>query len=87
MDRMKDSGSFDWGSSPHGITTISINPLSNRRVLFLEKGLQPDNLIEFSGHLSPTHLFLYFYENKFLLSSFQLPSALYKAYKSSLRLK
>lgn len=21
MDRMKDSGSFDWGSSPHGITT------------------------------------------------------------------
>ena len=20
MDRMKDSGSFDWGSSPHGIT-------------------------------------------------------------------
>ena len=23
MDRMKDSGSFDWGSSPHGITTLN----------------------------------------------------------------
>ena len=22
MDRMKDSGSFDWGSSPHGITEL-----------------------------------------------------------------
>ena len=24
MDRMKDSGSFDWGSSPHGIILFLI---------------------------------------------------------------
>ena len=23
MDRIKDSGSFDWGSTPHGFTIIS----------------------------------------------------------------
>ncbi len=27
MDRMKDSGSFDMGSSPVGITTLRNNPL------------------------------------------------------------
>lgn len=27
MDRMKDSGSFDWGSSPHGITTDQLKPV------------------------------------------------------------
>lgn len=25
MDRMEDSGSFDWGSSPHGITEEEAN--------------------------------------------------------------
>ena len=28
MDRMKDSGSFDMGSSPVGITTLLHNPLN-----------------------------------------------------------
>lgn len=27
MDRMEDSGSFDWGSSPHGITAKENKPL------------------------------------------------------------
>lgn len=31
MDRMKDSGSFDWGSTPHGRT----------KRLLTAKGLQP----------------------------------------------
>ena len=30
MDRMKDSGSFDMGSSPVGITTLSHNPLKHK---------------------------------------------------------
>ena len=25
MDRIKDSGSFDWGSTPHGFTGWSVN--------------------------------------------------------------
>ena len=29
MDRMKDSGSFDWGSSPHGITNKEANRRQN----------------------------------------------------------
>lgn len=30
MDRMKDSGSFDMGSSPVGITTLSHSPLKHK---------------------------------------------------------
>ena len=36
MDRMKDSGSFDWGSSPHGITKKIKPTLSSWFYFFAE---------------------------------------------------
>ena len=35
MDRIKDSGSFDWGSTPHGFTTKNANRLLTIRLAFL----------------------------------------------------
>ena len=34
MDRIKDSGSFDWGSTPHGFTRINANNLIVRLLAF-----------------------------------------------------
>ena len=35
MDRMKDSGSFDWGSSPHGITEQNAKSMKNIYLAFV----------------------------------------------------
>ena len=34
MDRIKDSGSFDWGSTPHGFTNILIQLFENQIIGF-----------------------------------------------------
>ena len=36
MDRMKDSGSFDWGSSPHGITDCNAMYLKLIHCVFIK---------------------------------------------------
>ena len=38
MDRIKDSGSFDWGSTPHGFTVLMANELVLNLLAFLFVG-------------------------------------------------
>lgn len=37
MDRMKDSGSFDWGSSPHGITKRTLTGVKSSKTFLNER--------------------------------------------------
>ena len=46
MDRIKDSGSFDWGSTPHGFTKTYANDLTIKSLAFLKNYLRNMNEID-----------------------------------------